>query len=177
METMSDEQLATHCEALFRTNNAQAKRLVDERLRKNGHSDFALKYADFRAKLKLLRPVVTTPVEVCDISCAKPSVGSFRRQILLVGGIGRMEPQYRSLVERYGYKLMFREQKIPKGTPPTTLAAILVVASVVSHPMRETAARIASVLSVPIAYLPAPSLSAVSRAIEESCGKESVQQA
>lgn len=177
METMSDEQLATHCEALFRTNDAQAKRLVDERLRKNGHSDFALKYADFRAKLKLLRPVVTTPVEVCDVSCVKPSVGSFRRQILLVGGIGRMEPQYRSLVEQYGYKLMFHEQKIPRGTPPTTLAAVLVVASVVSHPMRETAAKIAEIRSVPIAYLRAPSLSAVSRAIEESCGKESVQQA
>ena len=72
---------------------------------------------------------------------------------------------------------MFHEQKIPKGTPPTTLAAVLVVASVVSHPMRETAARIAEIRSVPIAYLRAPSLSAVERAIEESCGRESVQQA
>ena len=177
METMSDEQLAAYCEALFRTNDAQAKRLVDERLRKNSHSDFILKYADFRAKLKLLRPIVTAPVAICETACAKPSVGTFRRQILLVGGIGRMEPQYRSLVEQYGYKLMFHEQKIPKGTPPTTLAAVLVVASVVSHPMRETAARIAEIRSVPIAYLRAPSLSAVERAIEESCGRESVQQA
>ena len=177
METMSDEQLATHCEALFRTNDAQAKRLVDERLRKNGHSDFALKYADFRAKLKLLRPVVPTPVEVCDVSCVKPSVGSFRRQILLVGGIGRMEPEYRQLVEGYGYELMFREKRIPRGTPPTNLAAVIVVASVVSHPMRETAAKIAEIRAVPIAYLRAPSLSAVRSAIEGSCGKESVQQA
>ncbi len=177
METMSDEQLATHCEALFRTNDAQAKRLVDERLRKNGHSDFALKYADFRAKLKLLRPIVTTPVAVCETSCAKPSIGSFRRQILLVGGIGRMEPEYRQLVEGYGYELVFREQRIPRGTPPTNLAAVIVVASVVSHPMRETAAKIAELRAIPIAYVRAPSLSAVRVAIEGSCGRESVQQA
>lgn len=177
METMSDEQLATHCETLFRTNDAQAKRLVDERLSKNGHSDFILKYVDFRAKLKLLRPIVTAPVAVCETACAKPSVGTFRRQILLVGGIGRMEPEYRQLVEGYGYELMFREKRIPRGTPPTNLAAVIVVASVVSHPMRETAAKIADIRSVPIAYLRAPSLSAVRSAIEESCGKESVQQA
>jgi hypothetical protein len=177
METMSDEQLATHCEVLFRTNDAQAKRLVDERLRKNGHSDFILKYADFRAKLKLLRPIVTAPVAVCETACAKPSVGTFRRQILLVGGIGRMAPEYRQLVEGYGYELMFCEQRIPRGTPPTNLAAVIVVASVVSHPMRETAAKIAEIRAVPIAYLRAPSLSAVRLAIEGSCGKESVQQA
>lgn len=177
MEAMSDEQLANHCEVLFRTNDAQAKRLVDERLRKNGHSDFALKFADFRSKLKLLRPIASTSAAVCKTQCAETTTSGFRRQILLVGGIGRMEPQYRSLVERYGYKLLFREQRIPNGTPPTNLAAVFVVASVVSHPMRETAARIAEVRSVPIAYLRAPSLSAVEKAIEESCGEESVRQA
>jgi hypothetical protein len=88
-----------------------------------------------------------------------------------------MEPEYRQLVEGYGYELMFREKRIPRGTPPTNLAAVIVVASVVSHPMRETAAKIADIRSVPIAYLRAPSLSAVRSAIEESCGKESVQQA
>ena len=102
MEAMSDEQLANHCEILFRTNDAQAKRLVDERLRKNGHSDFTLKFADFRSKLKLLRPVASAPVVACEVKCADTPTSGFRRQILLVGGIGRMEPQYRQLVEAYG---------------------------------------------------------------------------
>ena len=77
----------------------------------------------------------------------------FRRQILLVGGIGRMEPQYRTLVEGYGYELLYRERRILAGTPPATLAAILVVTPVVSHPLRENAARLAEVCRVPIVYL------------------------
>lgn len=96
----------------------------------------------------------------------------YRRQILLVGGIGRMEPQYRALVESYGYELLYRERRILGGTPPATLAAILVVASVVSHPLRENAARLAEVCRVPIVYLRAPSLSQVRRGIEEVRGAE-----
>jgi len=91
-------------------------------------------------------------------------------QVLLVGGIGRMEPQYRTLVEGYGYELLFRERRLLAGTPPTRLLAILVVASVVSHPLRENAARLAEVCRVPIVYLRAPSLSAVRRGIEEVRG-------
>lgn len=91
-------------------------------------------------------------------------------QVLLVGGIGRMEPQYRTLVESYGYELLFRERRLLAGTPPTRLAAILVVTSVVSHPLRENAARLAAVCHVPIVYLRAPSVSAVRRGIEEVRG-------
>lgn len=81
-----------------------------------------------------------------------------------------MEPQYRALVESYGYELLFRERRLLSGTPPTKLAAILVVASVVSHPLRENAARLAEVCRVPIVYLRAPSVSAVRRGLEEVRG-------
>ena len=57
---------------------------------------------------------------------ASTSVGArsgFGRQVLLVGGIGRMEAQYRALVESRGYELIYRERRITGGTPPATLAA------------------------------------------------------
>lgn len=106
---------------------------------------------------------------------ASTSVGArsgFGRQVLLVGGIGRMEAQYRALVESRGFELIYREKRITGGTPPATLAAILVVTPVVSHPLREHAARLAAVCRVPIVYLRAPSLAAVRRALDEAFGME-----
>lgn len=96
--------------------------------------------------------------------------GSPGRQILLVGGIGRMETQYRALVESRGFELIYRERKITGGTPAATLAAILVVTTVVSHPLRDHAARLAGACRVPIVYLRAPSLSAVRKALDEAVG-------
>ncbi len=96
----------------------------------------------------------------------------FGRQILLVGGIGRMEAQYRALIESRGFELIYRERKITGGTPPATLMAILVVTTVVSHPLREHAARLAAACRVPIVYLRAASLSAVRRALDEAIGSE-----
>lgn len=81
-----------------------------------------------------------------------------------------MEAQYRALVESKGYELIYREKRITGGTPPATLAAILVVTPVVSHPLREHAARLAAVCRVPIVYLRAPSLAAVRRALDEAFG-------
>lgn len=83
-----------------------------------------------------------------------------------------MEAQYRALVEAHGYELIYRERKILGGTPPATLAAILVVTPVVSHPLREHAARLAAACRVPIVYLRAPSLAAVRRGLEEALGAE-----
>lgn len=91
---------------------------------------------------------------------------------MLVGGIGRMETQYRVLVESRGLELLYREKKITGGTPPANLVAILVVTTVVSHPLREHAARLATACRVPIVYLRAPSLSAVRRALDEALGSE-----
>jgi hypothetical protein len=81
-----------------------------------------------------------------------------------------METQYRALVESYGYELIYREKRITGGTPPATLAAILVVTTVVSHPLREHAARLAVACRIPIVYLRAPSLSALRRALDEALG-------
>lgn len=81
-----------------------------------------------------------------------------------------MEAQYRALVEARGYELIYREKRILGGTPPATLAAILVVTPVVSHPLREHAARLAALCRVPIVYLRAPSLAAVRRGLDEALG-------
>ena len=84
-----------------------------------------------------------------------------------------MEPQYRALAEGYGYELLYRERRVLCGSPPTTLAGILVVASVVSHPLREYAARLSEICHVPIVYLRAPSLAAVRRGLDELPKRES----
>lgn len=89
-----------------------------------------------------------------------------RRQVVLIGGIGRMEPQYRALAEGYGYELLHRERRMLGGSPPTALVGVLVVTSVVSHPLREYAARLAEICHVPIVYLRAPSLAALRRGLE-----------
>lgn len=90
-----------------------------------------------------------------------------RRHVVLFGGIGRMEPQYRALVQQSGYELLYRERRVLGGSPPTTLAGVLVVTSVVSHPLREHAARLAESCRVPIVYLRTPSLEAVRRGLAE----------
>lgn len=87
------------------------------------------------------------------------------RQVLLVGGIGGNEALYRACVESLGFELIYRERKLAGGTPPATLAAVLVVVTVVSHPLRQHAARLADAAQVPICYLRTPSCSAVRRAL------------
>ncbi len=89
-----------------------------------------------------------------------------RQVVVLFGGIGRMEPQYRALAEGYGYELLHRERRMLGGSPPTALVGVLVVTSVVSHPLREYAARLAEICHVPIVYLRAPSLAALRRGLE-----------
>ena len=55
-----------------------------------------------------------------------------------------MEPQYRALAEGYGYELLHRERRMLGGSPPTALVGVLVVTSVVSHPLREYACELLS---------------------------------
>ena len=89
--------------------------------------------------------------------------------ILLVGGLGRQAPQYRALVEGYGYELVYRERRV-LSEPPAALAAVLVITSVVSPALRQNAARVAELARVPIVYLRAATVEAVRRALNEALG-------
>ncbi len=85
---------------------------------------------------------------------------------LLVGGIGGMSGIYRDAAASLDFDLMHIERGTLPQTPPQ-VARIVVVASVCSHPLREAAARLAALRSIPITYLRKPSVSALRRALAE----------
>jgi hypothetical protein len=96
-----------------------------------------------------------------------PQAPHLCKSIVLCGGIGRLEPFYRALVESLGYELIYYQRRIPQGTPPATLAGILVVTTKISHPLRQRAARLAEVGRVPVVYLRMPSVAAVRLSLAE----------
>lgn len=89
------------------------------------------------------------------------------RRLLVVGGLGKMGAHYRVLVESQGLELIHRERSMQGGTAPRELAAVIVIVPVVSHVLREAAARVAASQRVPIVYLRSASLSALGRALDE----------
>lgn len=93
---------------------------------------------------------------------------SSRPVLLMVGGIGRMEATYREVCASTAWDLVFVESgpRLVRGQP----AAVFVVVSVVSHPIREHAAELAKNLGVPIKYLRKPSVAALRRALQELTG-------
>lgn len=93
-----------------------------------------------------------------------------RPVLLLVGGVGRMEALYRAAAESLGFDLLYAEKRLPR-TPPQ-VARIVVVASVVSHPLQEAAERVAMSQGVAIDYLRTASVSALRKALgsEVRCG-------
>ena len=84
-------------------------------------------------------------------------------KVLLVGGIGRMATTYSATAASLGHELIYAETKLP-STPPL-VGAVLVVAPVCSHPLREAAARVAGAQRCPIHYLRTASISVVRRAL------------
>ena len=97
-----------------------------------------------------------------------PQAPHLCKSIVLCGGIGRLEPFYRALVESLGYELVYYQRRIPQGTPPATLAGILVVTTKISHPLRTRAARLAAEAGhVPVVYLRTPSVAAVRLGLAE----------
>ena len=76
-----------------------------------------------------------------------------KRTVLLIGGLGRMEDLYRTCAKSLDIDLLYYENRIPAGTLPTGLSAILVVVPLCSHSLREHAARLAVAHKIPIDYL------------------------
>ncbi len=92
--------------------------------------------------------------------------------LLLVGGIGRMEPQYRKVAAERGYELDYERREPPaphrlttRGGAVNRPAAIVVFTAVCSHPQREAAQRLAEALGLTVHYLRQPSVSALRRAL------------
>jgi hypothetical protein len=85
---------------------------------------------------------------------------------MLVGGIGKLERHYREAAAQRGMDLLYHEKKL--GSTPQNLKLIMVVASVISHPLREAAERCAKSTGCPIIYLRQPSVAMVRRAMEEA---------
>ncbi len=102
------------------------------------------------------QPRATQPAPACDLPT-----------ILLVGGIGRLEGQYRATARDRGYALIYREHRLTGGTPPSTLVAVVVMATTISHPLREAAARLAAKQRLAIKYIRTPSSSALRAALDE----------
>jgi hypothetical protein len=69
-----------------------------------------------------------------------------RRTLVIVGGKGGLEPRYRDVADQYGYELKFYEQRTPsKSRPlPSSIALVIVIVSMVSHPLMHHARRLAS---------------------------------
>lgn len=78
------------------------------------------------------------------------TAGKKQQRLLLVGGIGRMKAQYERVAQSYQLELEFCENsnRLPSVTP----SLIIVVAPVVSHPLREQAQCLADDKRVPIVY-------------------------
>jgi hypothetical protein len=95
---------------------------------------------------------------------------SVRPQVMLVGGIGKLERHYREAAEQCGLDLLYCEKKVVNAQ---NLKLIMVVASVISHPLRRSAERCARDARCPIIYLRQPSIAMVRRAMEEATDEHS----
>ena len=90
-----------------------------------------------------------------------------KNQVLLVGGIGKLERYYKETIERAGLYIVYKERRISGGTPPASLAAIFVFSSIVSHPLKDKAVKLSKSCNVPIFYLKNTSTSALSAALDK----------
>lgn len=86
--------------------------------------------------------------------------------VVVVGGSGGMSDRYRSIVEERGLELRHYENRIPNGTRRILgrVAAVIVMASMVSHSLRDQAKDLVSA-DAPIVYLRSASISALRAAV------------
>jgi hypothetical protein len=90
------------------------------------------------------------------------------KTILVVGGIGRMEPRYREALAAKGYDLLYYEKRLNAGnTLAAALAAVLVITTVISHPLKDQAQKLAQSNDIPLLYVREPSVSSIRRAIDD----------
>lgn len=93
--------------------------------------------------------------------------------VVVVGGLGRAEADYRAVVKSLGFELDYYERREPpaphrlttRGGAVNRPAAIVVFTAVCSHPQREAAQRLAEALGLTVHYLRQPSVFALRRAL------------
>ena len=91
------------------------------------------------------------------------SISTQRRDtVVLFGGKGGLEARYRDAVERSGYEFRYYEARLPAHGGPlaSRIALVIVVASMVSHPLMTQARQLAGD-TTRIVYLKSGSISAL----------------
>lgn len=119
------------------------------------------------ARQQLDQPVYTEPHRPAECSDEEAPTKPEALTVLVLGGIGRLETQYRRIVEDCGFSFQYREKGCSWATAPKNLAYIVVPTSVVSHPQREAAERLAKQTGAKMIYLRSASLSALEVALKE----------
>jgi hypothetical protein len=86
--------------------------------------------------------------------------------VVLIGGMGGLEARYRAAVEDAGYTLRYHETRVPASaaTSVNRVALIIVVVTMVSHPLMTQARKLAGD-HTPIVYLKSHSVSALRHAL------------
>lgn len=89
--------------------------------------------------------------------------------MIILGGRGGYEARYRELARDYGYELKHYEQRLPpKSLPdPGRIALIVVMVSMISHPLRAQARRLADA-GATVIYLKATSVAALRDSVSQS---------
>ena len=93
--------------------------------------------------------------------------------VLLIGGSGGMSERYREVAAERGLLLRHFEKRVPPGMRRTIgkIAAVIVVAGMVSHSLRDQAKELAP-NGAPIVYLRTASVSALRAAVDGLDGSE-----
>lgn len=94
------------------------------------------------------------------------------RILLLVGGIGKLEPMYRRSAESRGWLLCHHEKGSLRAEHAAQPDLILVMVSCCAHPLRDAAEELAVRCRVPIDHLRTPSVSALVRALDAAADQE-----
>ncbi|HET9955131.1 MAG TPA: DUF2325 domain-containing protein [Polyangiaceae bacterium] len=89
-----------------------------------------------------------------------------RNTVVIVGGKGGLEARYRETVEQNGFDCRYYEDRVPGklGARNSTVALVIVIVSMVSHPLMARARELAG-SAAPIVYLNSPSISAVRQTV------------
>jgi hypothetical protein len=98
----------------------------------------------------------------------QPSPSAQKRTVIILGGKGGLESKYREAVETYGYELRHYETRVPaKRAPSQHVAMVIVMVSMISHPLMAHAREIAG-KHAEIVYLKSPSVSAVRQTVSRT---------
>lgn len=89
-----------------------------------------------------------------------------RGTVIILGGKGGAEPRYRAVAAEHGYELEHYEQRVPPKTRTNKarVAFVIVMVSMISHPLMEHAKRLAGD-GTSVVYLRSASLSAIREAL------------